>query len=63
MFAHALHRSCMATVMHTDFKIEKLSMCLQRTTLIPNHNIGGVPGIKSHIHTIFPKLSTAMVTL
>ena len=30
-------------VMRTDFKIEKLSMCSRRTTLIPNHNIGGGP--------------------
>ena len=28
-------------VMHTYFKIEKLPGCLQRTTLIPNHNIRG----------------------
>ena len=28
-------------VMRTDFKIEKLSMCSRRTTLIPNHDIGG----------------------
>ena len=30
-----------AAVMRTDFKVEKLPMCSRRTTLIPNHNIGG----------------------
>ena len=33
-------------VMRTDFKIEKLPMCSRRTTLIPNHNIGGGSGHK-----------------
>ena len=33
-------------VMRTNFKIEILSMCLRRTTLIPNHNIGGSSGHK-----------------
>ena len=33
-------------VMRTEFKIEKLSMCSRRTTLIPNHNIGGGSGRK-----------------
>ena len=44
-------------IMHTYFKIEELPMCPRRTTLIPNHNIR--PGIRSHIHNIFPRLSTA----
>ena len=33
-------------VMRTNFEIEKLSMCSRRTTLIPNHNIGGGSGHK-----------------
>ena len=33
-------------VMRTNFKIEKLPMCSRRTTLIPNHNIGGGSGHK-----------------
>ena len=33
-------------VMRPDFKIEKLSMCSRRTTLIPNHNIGAGSGHK-----------------
>ena len=33
-------------VMRTNFEIKKLSMCSRRTTLIPNHNIGGGSGHK-----------------
>ena len=32
--------------MRTNFEIEKLPMCSRRTTLIPNHNIGGGSGHK-----------------
>ena len=33
-------------VMATHLKIKELSMCSRRTTLIPNHNLGGGSGHK-----------------
>ena len=50
-------------VMRTDFKIEKLSMCSQGPRGSQIITSAEVPGIRSHIHTIFLILSTATVTL
>ena len=55
-------QSCMdaplvGAIMSTNFKIEELSMSAQRASCIPNHYI--YRGIRSQIHTIFPRLSTA----
>ena len=43
-------------VMHTYFKIEKLSMCSQKTTLIPNHNIHGGSRHKVAFPYYIPKI-------
>ena len=36
----------LGAIMRTAFKIKKLPMCSRRTTLNPNHNIGGGSGHK-----------------
>ena len=43
-----MHAALIGAIMCTYFKSEKLSMCSQRTTLTPNHNIDIMPGGSWH---------------